>query len=147
MKYPRWWDTTITLYNRYKNTANHIVTWHKSVISDCFFKSANNRVTIGQTELETNNIIIRIPLDDKFRNYNEWTKLADDMREDYFTLHQGDIIVKGIVEDDINEYTKGERATDFLAKYKETGECLVIKNWQDNTGIGRCTPHYYVSGE
>lgn len=147
MKYPRWWDTTITLYNRYEDTANHIVTWHKSVISDCFFKSANNRVTIGQTELETNNIIIRIPIDDKFRNYSEWIKLADDMREDYFTLHQGDIIVKETVEDDINEYTKGERSTDFLAKYKETGECLVIKNWQDNTGIGRCTPHYYVSGE
>lgn len=147
MNYPCWWNTQITLYNRHEDMSNHIVTWHKTVISDCFFKSANNKVTIGQTEIETNNIIIRIPFNDKFKNYSDWIKLSDDEREEYFTLHQGDIIIKSAVEDEIDECTKGKRSTDFLAKYKETGECFVVKSWQDNTGAGRCAPHYYVSGE
>ena len=69
MNYPSWWNTQITLYNRHEDMSNHIVTWHKTVISDCFFKSANNKVTIGQTEIETNNIIIRIPFNDKFKNF------------------------------------------------------------------------------
>ena len=81
------------------------------------------------------------------RNWRDPFVLWDDEREEYFTLHQGDIIIKSAVEDEIDECTKGKRSTDFLAKYKETGECFVVKSWQDNTGAGRCAPHYYVSGE
>lgn len=147
MSYPRWWDTTITLYNRHEDSTTNIVAWHGTVISGCFYKSANNKVTVGQTELETNNIIVRIPQNDNFTDYGEWINLSDDMKKECFTLHQGDIIVKGAVEDNIDEYTKGKRSTDFLAKYKECGSCLTVKNWQDNTGVGRCAPHYYVSGE
>lgn len=147
MSYPRWWDTTITLYNRYEESTTNIVTWHRTVIPDCFFKNANNKATIGQSVFETNNIIVRIPQSDSFKAYGEWVNVPNDERSNYFTLHQGDIIVKGEIADAIDEYTNGERSTDFLAKHKESGVCLTVIKWQDNTGIGRCSPHYYVSGE
>ena len=147
MNYPRWWDTTITLYNRYEDAATSLVTWHRTVIHGCFMKNANNKVSIGQTVLETNNIIVRIPESDKFKPYGEWINTPNDLMGDVFTLHQGDIIVKGEVDDDINEYASGKRATDFMDKYKNLGVCLTVSDWQDNTGVGRVAPHYYVSGE
>ena len=146
MKYPVWWDTTITLYNRYEDAATNLVVWYRTVLDGCFMKNANNKLTVGQTVLETNDIIIRIPENDKFRPFGEWTE-NHDLMENCFTLHQGDIIVKGDVDEEIDEYIKGKRSTDFLSKYKNLGVCLTISNWQDNTGAGRVAPHYYVSGE
>lgn len=147
MSYPVWWDTAITLYNRYEDAATSLITWHRTVIDGCFLKNANNKVTVGQTVLETNDIIVRIPESDKFKAYGDWTAEPNDIMSDYFTLHQGDIIVKGAVDEEIDEYTNGRRATDFLSKYKEIGVCLTVSTWQDNTGAGRVAPHYYVRGE
>lgn len=147
MSYPRWWDTTITVYNRYEDPTTNIITWHRTVLNGCFIKNANNKVTVGQTQLETNNIIIRIPQSDNFKDYGEWINTPNDLMDNYFTLHQGDIIVKGDIDEVIDEYTEGKRSTDFLTKYKAVGVCLTISNWQDNTGVGRCSPHYYVNGE
>lgn len=147
MSYPRWWETTITLYNRYEDSATNLVTWYRTVIPRCFFKNANNKTVIDKAVFETNNIIVRIPQSDSFREYGEWVNIPDDEKGGYFTLHQGDIIVKGEITEDINEYVKGQHSTDFLAKYKDAGACLTVSSWQDNTGVGRGSPHYYVKGE
>lgn len=145
MAYPRWWNDTITIYNKYTDPTTSVITWHRTVIHGCFIKAANNKVTVGQTVLETNNIIIRIPEQPNFKEYGEWVKIPNDQMGDYFTLHQGDIVIKGEVSDTIDEYTKGIRATDILKKHKEYGTCFVISSWSDNTG--RSMPHYFVSGE
>lgn len=145
MAYPRWWDTTITVYNKFTDPITSLITWHRTVINGCFIKAANNKVTVGQTVLETNNIIIRIPEQPNYKEYGEWVQLPNDQMSGYFTLHQGAIIVKGEVSDTINEYTTSIRSSDILNKYKEYGTCLVVSTWQDNTG--RPQPHYFVSGE
>ncbi|MCH5210436.1 MAG: hypothetical protein J1F01_05665 [Oscillospiraceae bacterium] len=147
MNYPRWWNTTITLYNRYEEKETNLVTWRKTIIDGCFLKNANNKVSVGQTVLETNEILVRIPESDKFKPYGEMISDVKNLTGDYFTLNRGDIIIKGAVDDDIDEYAKGKKSTDLLSKYKEIGVCLQINNWQDNTGVGRVAPHYYVSGE
>ena len=144
--YPSWWDTTITIYNRYEDPLTNIVSWFRTVINGAFWKYAGNKVVVGKTVLETKDIICRIRKDDRFRDKFQWIQIPNDQMSAYFTLSQGDIIVKGEVTDEINEYVSGKRSTDLKKKYKELQGCIEIQEWADNTGGGRGNEHYYVKG-
>ncbi len=144
--YPVWWDTTLTIYNRYEDPQTQVIHWHRTVVKNCFWKYVGNKVTVGDTTLETNNTICRIPKDSRYKDKYEWVSLPNDMMSKYFTLGQNDIIVKGEVTDEINEYQSGKRSTDLLSKYKSLQGCILIEQVGNNTGIGRCNEHYYVSG-
>lgn len=147
MSYPRWWDCTVTVYNRYENEETNAVAWQKTALDGCFFKNTNGKTVIDKAALETCAVVVRIPRTDKFKPCGEWRDMPDEERKKYFTLQQGDIIVKGAVSGEIDEYARGTRSTDFVAKYRSAGECMRVVNYQDNTGAGRCMPHYSVRGE
>ena len=147
INYPNWWDKTITLYNKYENPTTQLVKWYKHIIPNCFIKTTSSMISGGQITYNTNNNIIRIPQNDAFKSYDEWVSIPNTEQNEYFTIHQGDIIVTKEVEDIIEEYTSGLRSTDLISKYKDLGLCLTIDAWQDNTGKGRVSPHYFVSGE
>lgn len=147
MNYPIWWDTTLTVYNQYKDPVTKLVTWQKAVLANCFWKYTGNKVTIADVELQTNTTICRIPKDERFLERYRWEALPNDQREGFFTLSPGDIIVKGEVEEEIDERASGHRSTDFIAKYKRLQGCIEIQSWADNTGRGRNDKHYYVVGE
>ena len=144
--YPSWWNTTITLYNKYEDPLTNIVTWHSTTIDGAFWKYTGNTVVIGKTVLETKDIICRIRKDTRFKERHEWLALPNDIMSKYFTLGQGDIIVKGKVTDVIDEYTSGKRSSDLKKKYKALQGCLEIEQWTDNTGGGRGNEHYFVKG-
>lgn len=143
--YPIWWDSTITLYNRYEDSVTGVITWHRTVLSNCFYKETGQKIKIGQVELESDNVTCRIPENNKFKQAYEWMKLPNDEMSSYFTLNTGDIVVKGEVDDEINDYLSGHRSSDFLNKYKYRG-IFRIENVGINTGTGRGLPHYYISG-
>lgn len=145
--YPIWWDKTITIYNRYENATTQLVQWHKNILYNCFAKSTATLISGGQTTYNTDNNIIRIPQSNRYKPYSEWINIPNTEQPNYFTLHQGDIIIMGEVDDVINEYKDGMRSSDLISKYKELGMCLTIDAYQDNTGVGRTCPHYFVSGE
>lgn len=147
MGVPIWWDTQLTIYNQFKDPQTKVVQWYKTVVNNCFWKYTGNKVTVGQVELETNTTICRIPKDERFLERYVWEALPNDQMGAYFTLSPGDIIVKGNVEDEIDELVKGQRSTDLIAKYKRLQGCIVIQRFTDNTGIGRNDKHYYVVGE
>ena len=144
--YPIWWEDTITIYNRYENKQTQLVTWHKTVITNCFWKSSGNRVKIDDTVLDTDSLICRIPKDARYLNPKDWENLSNDVMGDYFTLKQNYIVVRGNIDENIDEYTKGSRSNDFLNKYKYDG-CFTIKKIGINTGTGKCNEHYYISGD
>lgn len=145
-RYPIWWDTPITVYNRYEDPQTNVVIWFRHFIPISFWKDTGNKVTVGDTVLETNDIICRIPEDSKFVEQYKWFELPNDQMGKYFTLGQGDIIVKGEVDDVIDEYVKGHRSTDFKAKYKKLQGLMEIEMVGIKTGPGRVCPHYYVRG-
>ncbi len=147
MGYPIWWDTTITIYNQYKDPQTRVVHWYKMVVNGCFWKYTGNKVTVGQVELATNSTICRIPKDDRYLERYVWESLPNDQMENHFTLSPGDIIIKGEVDDEIDEQTSGQRSTDLIAKYKKLQGCIEIQSVADNTGVGRNDKHYYVVGE
>jgi hypothetical protein len=144
--YPIWWEQTITIYNKFEDAQTQIVKWYKTVIDKCFWKYIGNKVSIGNTVLETNDIICRIPKKDNFLEKYAWINTPNDEMSNYFTLSSGDIIVKGEVDDEIDEYKSGKRSTDLIAKYKKLQGCMEIEEVAINIGSGRCNEHYYIKG-
>lgn len=144
--YPTWWNQTITVYNKREDAITHFITWYSTTLYNCFWKYTGDKVTIGNTTLETNNTICRIPESDIFLEKYLWLQQPNDKISDYFTLGGGDIIVKGEVTDKIDEYTAGKRSSDFIAKYKELQGCIEIEEVAINIGGGRNNPHYFVKG-
>lgn len=147
MGYPIWWDTTLTIYNQFKDPVTRVVTWYRTVVGGSFWKYTGNKVTVGSVELQTNTTICRIPMNDKFLERYVWEALPNDQMSNFFTLSPGDIIVKGAVDEEIDETVSGHRSTDFIAKYKRLQGCIEIQSWANNTGVGRNDKHYYVVGE
>lgn len=144
--YPVWWETTITIYNRYEDAQTNIIRWFKHTVEGAFWKNVGNKVTVGEVTIDSSNTICRIREDSKFKEPYEWVKLPNDEKPNFFTLGRGDIIIKGMVDDEIDEYTKGQRSSNLLSKYKALQGCMQIENVGINTGQGRNNPHYYVSG-
>ena len=145
--YPIWWDTDLTIYNKFTDPQTQLIKWYRTVLTNCFWKYVGDKVSVGNTVLETNDIICRIPQNDKFREKYEWLNTPNDLMSNYFTLSNGDIIIKGNVADEIDEYKSGKRSTDLIAKYKELQGGMEIQQTALNIGVGRCNPHYYVKGE
>ena len=144
--YPVWWDTSITLYNKYEDAETHIITWVRTNLDNCFWKATSDKLTVGETVIESSVTICRVPKNPNFLPKFEWVKIPNDEMPNYFTFGVEDIIVKGTVEDDINEYVKGQRSTDLIAKYKELQGCIQIQELSVNVGPGRCCEHYYIKG-
>ena len=144
--YPRWWNTTVTIYNRFEDPITNVVTWYRHVVHDCFWQQSGNKVTIDKTVLDTKNIICRIRISDKYLSKHLWQQVPNDKMSNYFTLGPGDIIIKDEVDDEVNEYQSNKRSTDLLKKYKALQGCMQIEEFSDNTGGGRGNEHYYVRG-
>lgn len=145
-EYPVWWDVNLTIYNKYEDPQTNIVTWLHTVVEKSFWKYIGEKINVGNTVIETNNTICRIRKDDRFLEKHEWIALPNDKMSEHFTLSPGDIIVKGEVDDVVNEYINGQRSSDLLKKYKALQGCIVIDEVAINVGAGRCNEHYYVRG-
>jgi hypothetical protein len=142
--YPAWWNTTITVFNKYEDPGSRKITWYKTVIHNCFWKNTGNKIVVGETTLDTNATMCRIPRQDNFVEKYEWNSLQD--KSNHFTLGMGDLIIKGEVEEVIDEYQSGLRSSDILAKHKKLQDCMTIEQCAVNTGLGRGLEHYYVRG-
>ena len=145
--YPLWWDTTITVYNRFEDPQTDLVTWYKTILHDCFWRASGDRVSIGQVTLDSKSVLCRIPKNPSFLERFDWVQLPNDQMSEYFTLGIGDIIVKGECADEINEYVQGQRSTNLLEKYRPYQRCVEIEDLAINVGSGRNNEHYYVRGK
>ena len=145
--YPIWWDSKLTIYNKFEDSQTHIVMWFRTVVTDSFWKYTGSRVAVGDTILDTKSVMCRIPKADNFLEKSEWIALPNDVMSEYFTIGQGDIIIKGEVFDEIDEYTSGSRSTDLLEKYRGLQGCMEVEDYAINTGIGRNNEHYFARGK
>lgn len=144
--YPVWWNTTVTIYNKFTDAQTQLTTWFRHTVNGCFWQHVKDKATLGDTVLETDRTICRIREDSLFMEKYQWVNLPADVKGNYFTLGQGDIIIKGEVEDEVNEYVAGHRSSDLIAKYKELQGCLEIESASINVGAGRGLPHYRAQG-
>lgn len=142
--YPYWWDKTITIYNRIQDATTGRVTWNRCVLSGCFWKYVNTVNYVNNVKMETKDVICRIPKSDKYIPLEIW-KILDDFT-DKFTLRNGDIIILGDIDEEVDDYTKGKHMTDVLAKYKEVNRAIQIENFTDDTGNKLYAEHYNIKG-
>lgn len=145
--YPLWWDSTVTIYNKYLDPNTQHVTWYRTVVTDCFWSLEGTRVSIGDVVLDSKSALCRIPKDDRFLDKKDWVLLPADQKANHFTIGQSDIVVKGEVDDIIDEYQRGHRSTDLLSKYREFQSCMEITEYSNNCGIARNNEHYLVRGK
>lgn len=145
-QYPEWWDTTVTIFNKFTDPTTKVVVWYATVVENTFWKYVGEKINIGKTVIETNNTICRIRKDDRFLEQYKWLQVPNDEMSNYFTVGKGDIIVKGAVEDVIDEYVAGKRSNDLIAKYKKLQGCMTVDEVAINVGAGRCNEHYLVRG-
>lgn len=143
--YPLWWDTPITIYNKYTDTTTRVVKWYRHTIHDCFWKNVGGKVNVGGVVLDTESITCRIPQQRNFMEAYKWMTIPNDEKANYFTLQQDDIIIVGEVLDEINEYASGLRANDLINKYRVQG-CIKINDFAIDTMNGMNSPHYRVRG-
>lgn len=143
--YPMWWNKTITVYNKFKDPQTQIIRWYRTVLNNCFWQNNFQRFKMGDVEVKSDSILCRIPENGSFKEKHLWVKIPNDLMGNYFTLAQGDVVILGEVEDEINEYQNGSRSSDVVAKYKDQG-CMVIDKFSNNTGLGLGLPHYHIEG-
>lgn len=139
--YPVWWDTTITLFNKYEDSKGE-VTWYKTVLTGCFWKYETDYQRVDNATQMTKVLLCRVRKSSDFLENYVWEE--ESSKDSYFTFNDGDILIKGEVEDTINEYTTGQRASDLLKKYKD--RCAEITECRINVGAGRVCEHYLVRG-
>lgn len=144
--YPSWWNTTITLFNKYVRE-DRKVDWYPHVIPNCFYQHKLDKITVGNTTIEADVSVCRIQVNDSFIGKSEWMELSDDMKHTMFTLSSGDIIVAGEVDFDIDEYVNGYRSSDLIKRYSEWPGCFTIETVNINVGGGRGNEHYHVRGK
>lgn len=142
--YPQWWNQTVTIYNRLEDPETRKITWHRTVIHECFWRCTEEKFIIDGTLIKANVTICRIPKQDNYLERYLWEQLED--VSENFTLSIGDIVIKGEVDDEIDEYTSGKRSSDFLTKYKRLQGCTLIGSVSNNTDGGRGAEHYLVRG-
>lgn len=145
-KYPVWWDTAVTIYNKHTDSQTQVVTWYRHTVEGCFWQNVHDKATLGDTVLETDKIICRLRETNLFKEKYVWVNLPASAKENSFTLGPGDIIIRGDVEDIVDEYTSGHRSSDLVAKYKELQGCFEIEVVSINVGPGRGLPHYRAQG-
>lgn len=139
--YPDWWCDTVTLYNKYE-APNKEVTWYRTVLTGCFWKYTTDYERVDDVTQVTKVLLCRVRKNKKYIDCYEWRELAD--KSSRFTFNEGDILIRGKVEDIVDDYLQGHRASDLLKKYKD--RCAEITESRDNTGGGRVDEHYLVRG-
>lgn len=138
------WDKTITLYNRYEDEQTGIIKWYRHKLGKCFYKRTNNKVRVGDVQLQSDDTIIRIPAQSGYLPPFAWNDLPNDRKGNQMTLQSGDLIFLGNVSEEIDEYTSGKRSSDLITKYKALGSVFV-----SSVNINDFMPgaHYLVKGE
>lgn len=141
-QYPHWWNTTITLYNKYMRSDNTIA-YSRHVLNNVFYKAEKAEQLSGSALYQASSYIVRIPQDPAYIPHSQFVQQPEESLSNYFTLNTGDLVFKGEIDEEIDETVRGVRANDLLNKYMP--DCFTVKTFSDNTGAA-VARHYYISG-
>ena len=132
--------STITIYNRIKSTDSEDKKehWNKTVLQNCFWKTAINTGFSGTQASVNNTYVVRIPRDSRYLPYVGYTKEP----AGHFTVSQGDIVVLGECNDEITGES-GKTVAQLLARNKPNA--FKVTAFSDNTSF-MTAKHYRLGG-
>lgn len=132
-------DDAVTLYNAKYNRKLGDNEWRRVQISGASFYGSQ-KVVAGESGLSTaDEYTVRIPrskMPDGFMNSAEYNKLSDPTG--HWTVSNGDIVVKGLIEDEITQ------PSDVTAKYDA---CFTVTGWYDNRRGPLAMQHIKIKGK
>lgn len=96
-------ESTITLLNKLKrkDSATNTDIWYKTFLTECQFKKTAISNISGKIVSMGQQFTILIPFTGKYLPYKEWKALED--KTGYYTLNSNDIIILGIVEENVTD--------------------------------------------
>lgn len=135
---------TITIYNCLKagDNPDKKDIWYCHVLHNCFYKNVIGLKENGKGLQMANGYTVRIPQSLKYKPYREWCSLEETEREQYFTLSENDIVIKGECHEEITG-TGASTASQILNKHKP--EAFRITAISDNTHA-LAGKHYRLGG-
>ena len=132
-------NTDITIYNVKDNKVTRLPEYHRTQISGVHWYT-DQKTQVDDKGLHSADVYkIRIPADADTggRSYVSSAEyVAADDASVFWTIQNGDIFVKGAVDDEIN------KASDILAKYPDCSGRVI--SWSDNR-LGSL-PHWRIGG-
>lgn len=137
-QYPRWWNTSLTVFNRVFNADTKATMWQKTVLQNCFYLQNSGLVQSGAEIRANDSYVVRIPASEAYIPQAEWETMQSG-REGCFTLAPGDLIFKGEIPDEIESGS----GNSLLERYKP--DCFKIQSVYDGTGYG-VLGHYMAEG-
>lgn len=126
------YNKTLTILNKLKasDTLSKQDLWFKHVIHDGAWYITNESSVSGTTVNMASKITVLIPYSELYLPYKDWK--VDTNQLNHFTMSNGDYIVNGILDEEVNSQT----ITKILLKY-EPNVCSVKSiNELPKRGIG-----------
>lgn len=136
-------NADITIYNKWYNRAARSDEWHRTQILGVEWYGGQ-AVTVSDKGLQTaDTYTVRIPAASApsgraFALPKDWAAASSGNLAQFWTLQAGDIVVRGLVDDDI------DKATDVTGKYSE---CFAVTGWRDNRRGSPPVQHWRVDGK
>lgn len=133
-------NADITIINKWYNPATRLDEWRKTQIQGVNWHGSQ-AVAAGDNGLvSANRYVIRVPIDaapaDKtWIHPEEFAAKAKDVLDEFWTLRNGDYIVRGLVDADIS------------SPKEIPGEHFVVTGWSDNRRGSPATQHWRVDGQ
>lgn len=129
-------NTSITIYNKYFNSITRSDSWKRHVIHNVFWDSSQN-VNVYKGLTKTDKGVIYIPFNSNYMTYFVDPKTFQNDPNTYWTIQNGDIIVKGVIYDEVSKQSDLER------KYNNV---LIISSFTINDFGSQNMQHIKVLG-
>lgn len=138
------------------------IAWNRTVLHGCSWRKSLQATQVGNIEISSDDYVVKIPQSAKFMKKWDYEKLGfaeperrklnraelnlagPDRTEQkaFFTGDIGDIVILGIVEEEI---PINGSMTSLKAKYE--GMILTVKGFVNNTGENVPLGHYQIIGK
>ena len=130
-------NADITIYNQKSNPVTKLTEYVRTQIRNVHWYT-DQKTSVDQAGVHSADIYkIRIPeesvINEQFIDRSEWMRLED--TTGYWTIQNDDLIVKGLVDDDIKQ------ASDLSKKYPYVAR---VNSFSDNRRGGN--PHFRIGG-
>lgn len=129
-------NADITVYNKYIDSATRSEKWQRSEVLDCVWQGVSAIIRFKE-QVAANTILILIPFSsgDDYQEPKAWQ-----VDREGWTLREGDVIVRGIVTDEIaGAYT----ITNLRAEHQYVAQIVSVAD----RGQGRFTKHWEVQAK
>ena len=136
-KYPAWWKTAITLYN--KVTENGKITYYRHVLDGCHYSKKRLTAADNGNLSAVSETVVRIRQNSAYMPPRAYADSGAAAQKTHFTLAPGDVVFHGVVSAEMADET-GKRPSDLLKKH----DGFTVKTCADNSFAN---PAHYRCGD